>query len=161
MPTAAETLSCIASRAGRALASSVTWSRTGTAWGFDSDKGMERFAADAKNLSRGATEWSRVGDTRAEMPKAASTLEAEYRCDYAYHAQMEPLNAIASRRGYSSRRASIGLCSGLRIAWSKLPGRTAEEGRARCARLQHALAHGADLAEEMDVGFPLHVRAAG
>src|SRR5262249_51051751 len=30
--------------ARRALAQSVTWSRTGTAWGFDSDKGMERFA---------------------------------------------------------------------------------------------------------------------
>ena len=43
-----------------------------------------------------ATEWSKVGDARGEMPKAASTFEAEYRCDYAYHAQMEPLNAIAS-----------------------------------------------------------------
>jgi isoquinoline 1-oxidoreductase subunit beta len=82
--------------ARRALAQSVTWSRTGTAWGFDSDKGLERFAADAKNLARGATEWSRIGDTRGEMPKAAATMEAEYRCDYAYHAQMEPLNAIAS-----------------------------------------------------------------
>src|SRR5262245_35085153 len=80
--------------ARRALA--VTWSRTGTAWGFDSDKGIERFAADARNLARGATEWSRIGDTRGEMPKAASTMDAEYRCDYAYHAQMEPLNAIAS-----------------------------------------------------------------
>jgi isoquinoline 1-oxidoreductase subunit beta len=82
--------------ARRALTQSVTWTRTGTAWGFDSDKGLERFAADAKNVARGATEWSKVGDTRGEMPKAASTLEAEYRCDYAYHAQMEPLNAIAS-----------------------------------------------------------------
>ena len=81
--------------ARRALASSVTWSRTGTAWGFDSDKGMERFAADAKNPARGATEWSKIGDAR-ELPKAAGTMEAEYRCDYAYHAQMEPLNAIAS-----------------------------------------------------------------
>jgi isoquinoline 1-oxidoreductase beta subunit len=80
--------------ARRAL--SVTWSRTGTAWGFDSDKGLERFAADAKDPSRGATEWSKIGDARAEMPKASSTFEAEYRCDYAYHAQMEPLNAIAS-----------------------------------------------------------------
>jgi isoquinoline 1-oxidoreductase beta subunit len=82
--------------ARRALAQSVTWSRTGTGWGFDSDKGLERFAADAKNLTRGATEWSRIGDARGEMPKAAATMEAEYRCDYAYHAQMEPLNAIAS-----------------------------------------------------------------
>jgi isoquinoline 1-oxidoreductase beta subunit len=82
--------------ARQALAQSVTWSRTGTAWGFDSDKGIERFAADAKNPARGATEWSRIGDTRGEMQKAASTMEAEYRCDYAYHAQMEPLNAIAA-----------------------------------------------------------------
>jgi isoquinoline 1-oxidoreductase beta subunit len=82
--------------ARQALTQSVTWTRTGTAWGFDSDKGLERFAADAKNLARGATEWSRVGDLRGEMPKAAASMEAEYRCDYAYHAQMEPLNAVAS-----------------------------------------------------------------
>src|SRR6516225_6599004 len=82
--------------ARRALTQSVTWSRTGTAWGFDSDKGMERFAADAKDPARGATEWSKIGDARGEMPKASSVFEAEYRCDYAYHAQMEPLNAIAS-----------------------------------------------------------------
>jgi isoquinoline 1-oxidoreductase subunit beta len=80
--------------ARRAL--TVTWSRTGTAWGFDSEKGMERFVADAKDPARGATEWSKVGDARGEMPKASSAFEAEYRCDYAYHAQMEPLNAIAS-----------------------------------------------------------------
>lgn len=82
--------------AHQALTQSVTWSRTGTAWGFDSDKGLDRFAADAKNPRRMSTEWSRIGDPRAAMPKAASTMEAEYRCDYAYHAQMEPLNAIAS-----------------------------------------------------------------
>src|SRR6266851_386377 len=82
--------------ARQALTQSVTWTRTGTAWGFDSDKGLERFAADAKDPARGATEWSKVGDPKGEMPKASSVLEAEYRCDYAYHAQMEPLNAIAS-----------------------------------------------------------------
>src|SRR5215510_6500458 len=78
------------------LARSVTWTRTGMAWGFDSDQGLERFAADAKNLQRPAAEWSRQGDARGEFQKAASIMEAEYRCDYAYHAQMEPLNAVAS-----------------------------------------------------------------
>src|SRR5262249_41460523 len=82
--------------ARRALAQAVTWSRTGAAWGFDSEKGMERFAADAKDPTRGASEWRKVGDARGEMSKASSAFEAEYRSDYAYHAQMEPLNAIAS-----------------------------------------------------------------
>ena len=82
--------------ARRALTQSVTWSHTGTAWGFDSDKGIDRFAADAKNPARMATEWSRIGDPHGAMPKSVATMDAEYRCDYAYHAQMEPLNAIAA-----------------------------------------------------------------
>jgi isoquinoline 1-oxidoreductase beta subunit len=74
----------------------VTWTRTGNAWGFDSDKGMEAFAADARDPTSPATDWFKAGDVRAAMPQAASTMEAEFRCDYAYHAQMEPLNAVAS-----------------------------------------------------------------
>jgi isoquinoline 1-oxidoreductase beta subunit len=82
--------------ARQAIANSVTWSKTGKAWGFDSDKGLDAFAAQVKDPNAKATDWFKSGDTRAEMPKAASFVEAEYRCDYAYHAQMEPLNAVAS-----------------------------------------------------------------
>ena len=83
-------------KARQALIAAVTWTRTGTAWGFDSDKGLDAFAADAKNLNRPARDWSQQGNARSALQSAASTMEAEYRCDYAYHAQMEPLNAVAA-----------------------------------------------------------------
>ena len=38
--------------------------RTGTAWGFDSDKGMEQFAADARDPDAPATDWFKQGDAR-------------------------------------------------------------------------------------------------
>jgi isoquinoline 1-oxidoreductase beta subunit len=81
--------------AKESIARSATWTRSGTAWGFDSDQALEKFAADAADPSSPATDWDRQGDVRGQMPKAAVQLEAEYRCDYAYHAQMEPLNATA------------------------------------------------------------------
>ena len=80
-----------------AVEQTITWNRTGKAWGFDGDEGMEAFAADARNLSVPVTnDWFKQGDAEGELGKAATVIEGEYRCDYAYHAQMEPLNAIAS-----------------------------------------------------------------
>jgi len=82
--------------ARRALDGAVTWTRIGMGWGFDSDAGMEAFAAAASTPKVPATEWDRQGNPLEEITKATTVLEATYRCDYAYHAQMEPLNAIAS-----------------------------------------------------------------
>jgi isoquinoline 1-oxidoreductase subunit beta len=84
--------------AGKAvLEQTISWNRTGKAWGFDSDKGMDAFAADARDLKVPVTtDWFKQGDAEGALAKAATVIEGEYRCDYAYHAQMEPLNAIAS-----------------------------------------------------------------
>jgi isoquinoline 1-oxidoreductase subunit beta len=82
--------------ARQVVADSATWTKSGKAWGFDSEKGHEAFAARARNLAEGGTDWFKVGDLRAELPKAADTVDALYLCDYAYHAQMEPLNAVAT-----------------------------------------------------------------
>ncbi len=79
-----------------AIEQSITWNRTGTGWGFDSDKSMTAFADDARNLATPAKDWFKQGDAEGELAKAATVVEGEYRCDYAYHAQMEPLNAVAS-----------------------------------------------------------------
>ena len=80
-----------------AVEQTISWNRTGKAWGFDGDQGIEAFAADARNLSVPVTnDWFKQGDAEAELGKAATVIDGEYRCDYAYHAQMEPLNAIAS-----------------------------------------------------------------
>ena len=75
----------------------VTWSRTGKAQGFDSDKAFETYKAVARGTIANPVEiGEKIGDATGAFDKAITVIEAEYRCDYAYHAQMEPLNALAS-----------------------------------------------------------------
>jgi isoquinoline 1-oxidoreductase subunit beta len=80
----------------RTIEQDVVWTRDGKAWSFDSEHGLQDFAAAARDPNAKATDWFKLGDARDEIAKAASTFEAEYLCDYAYHAQMEPLNAVAA-----------------------------------------------------------------
>src|SRR6202043_2754014 len=49
-----------------------------------------------RDLKKPTVEWYKQGDAEAALATAATRIEAEYLCDYAYHAQMEPLNAVAS-----------------------------------------------------------------
>ncbi|MGA6965312.1 MAG: molybdopterin cofactor-binding domain-containing protein [Xanthobacteraceae bacterium] len=75
----------------------VTWSRGGKAQDFDSDEAFETYTAVARGTVANPVEiGEKVGDASGTFAKATSVMEGEYRCDYAYHAQMEPLNALAS-----------------------------------------------------------------
>src|SRR5215471_10981273 len=74
----------------------VTWTRTGKGWGFNSEKALPEFAKAARDMSQPTKLWGKAGDAIAALQTAATVVEAEYRNDLVYHAQMEPLNAVAS-----------------------------------------------------------------
>ena len=75
----------------------VTWSRTGKAQGYDSERSFDTHLAVARGTMTAPVEiGEKVGDALSAFDTAAAIFEREYRCDYAYHAQMEPLNAVAS-----------------------------------------------------------------
>src|SRR6266853_249964 len=74
----------------------VTWTRTGKAWGFNSERALNDFAAAARDMSQPTKLWAKEGDAVAALQTAAMVVEGEYRNDLVYHAQMEPLNAVAS-----------------------------------------------------------------
>jgi isoquinoline 1-oxidoreductase subunit beta len=74
----------------------VTWSRKATGWGYSSEKAFEAFTRVARDPGRRGVAWEAKGDVDAAMKRAASVFEREYRADYAYHAQMEPLNSVAA-----------------------------------------------------------------
>jgi isoquinoline 1-oxidoreductase subunit beta len=74
----------------------VTWTHAGKAWGFDSEKALVAFAAAARDMSQPTKLWAKKGDAPAALKTATTVIESEFRNDLVYHAQMEPLNAVAS-----------------------------------------------------------------
>src|SRR6266700_1677193 len=74
----------------------VTWDRRARAFGHDSDNAVAIYSAAARNLSRKGKPWDSAGDIAPAMRNAAKVYEGEFVCDYTYHAQMEPLNSVAS-----------------------------------------------------------------
>lgn len=73
----------------------VTWTQDAPARAFDSDAALEDYAQAAADMTRDGAVWTSVGDAPAAIAAAAKTVEAEYRSDYAYHAQIEPMAAVA------------------------------------------------------------------
>src|SRR6266852_2665088 len=74
----------------------VGWDRRARAFGHDSDKAIPVYSAAARDLGRAGKPWDTAGDARGAMQNAAKVYESEFVCDYTYHAQMEPLNSVAS-----------------------------------------------------------------
>ena len=70
----------------------MTWSKAKTD-GFNSDQALEDYAIHADPNAQ--TKLVEKGDAKAAFAGAAKTYHAEFRSDYGYHAQMEPLNAVA------------------------------------------------------------------
>ena len=74
----------------------VSWNGQAKGWGHSTAKGFEMFTAAARDPQRKGVAWETVGDPQGMMSKAATVFEGEYRADYVYHAQMEPLNSVAA-----------------------------------------------------------------
>jgi len=73
----------------------VKWNR-GAAEGFDSEKNLSQDYVKVHADPGAKTQTlDSKGDAKSAFGSAAKTYKAEYFSDYGYHAQMEPLNAVA------------------------------------------------------------------
>ena len=74
----------------------VTWGGKAQGANFSTSGGFARFSAIAKDPAHPVIDWEKQGDAAGKLKSAATIVEAEYRSDYAYHGQMEPLNSVAA-----------------------------------------------------------------
>jgi isoquinoline 1-oxidoreductase beta subunit len=91
-------------KAGRD-ALTVTWAKS-KADGFNSDAALEDYVQVSADPNAKAVKLEEKGDVKAAFANAAKTYSAEFRSDYGYHAQMEPLNAVV-RVNASGDRAEV------------------------------------------------------
>lgn len=72
----------------------ISWSKIDQSE-FDSDRAMEQQSAIARDLSKAGVQVQNTGDTVAALSGAAKVYKAEYRTEFVYHAQLEPLNSVS------------------------------------------------------------------
>ncbi len=93
-------IAVVADRMERVLAArqalEVKWKTSAKAQGYDSEKVLnEDYARVAADPASKTEILDQKGDDKAAFAGAEKTFTASYRSDYGYHAQMEPLNAVA------------------------------------------------------------------
>ena len=71
----------------------VKWAKA-KAEGFDSDRALGEYVRIHNDPNAQVVKLEEKGDVKAAFAGAAKTYKAEFRSDYGYHAQMEPLNAV-------------------------------------------------------------------
>lgn len=76
----------------------VTWSENSRIRETDQARDLDEYEARARDLSFSTDNplWQDVGDIDPAFESADRIIEAAYRSEPAYHAQMEPMNATAS-----------------------------------------------------------------
>jgi len=72
----------------------ITWSKIAESE-FDSDRAMEEQSAIARDLNKSGTVVQNEGDAVGALKGAAKVYKAEYRTEFVYHAQLEPLNSVS------------------------------------------------------------------
>jgi isoquinoline 1-oxidoreductase beta subunit len=72
----------------------ITWSQVAGSE-FDSDRAMEEQSAIARDLSKVGTIVQDAGNAPAAIKSGAKVYKAEYRTEFVYHAQLEPLNSVS------------------------------------------------------------------
>jgi isoquinoline 1-oxidoreductase subunit beta len=74
----------------------IEWSRESPFRTADSETDLRRDLAAVGDPARQGIVWTEHGDARAAFASGARIVEAEYTTDHAYHAQLEPLAAVAA-----------------------------------------------------------------
>jgi len=74
----------------------VEWSSTSPARNFNSAETLDLYTAAAEDAAAEAATWAEKGDAVGAIASADRTFSQLYLSDYAYHAQIEPMAAVAS-----------------------------------------------------------------
>lgn len=76
----------------------VTWRSGLPGDAINTDRDLDAYLGDGRDLKRVGVEWKSKGDPAKAIGATARRVTREYLSDHVYHAQMEPMNATADVR---------------------------------------------------------------